>query len=95
MDKSRRNFLRKAGIGLVGAGLGMGVPGVGRAIQGSFDPGFSFNPDDLNPRPWDLVPNFCSGGKRVLEIVLYGGLSPWETFWGASGTSWAPQGGQK
>ncbi|MAI26691.1 MAG: hypothetical protein CMN75_11710 [Spirochaeta sp.] len=89
MDKSRRNFLRKAGIGLVGAGLGMGVPGVGQAIQGSFNPGFSINPEDLAPRPWDLAPNFCSGGKRVLEIVLYGGLSPWETFWvGSGGGDW-------
>ena len=82
MDKSRRNFLRKAGIGLVGAGLGMGVPGVGQAIQGGFDPGLSITPEDL-------APNFCSGGKRVLEIVLYGGLSPWETFWvGSGGGDW-------
>ena len=85
MDRSRRNFLRKAGVGLLGAGLGMGVPGVGQAIQGSFNPGFNFNPEDLGPKPWDLVPNFCSGSKRVLEIVLYGGLSPWETFWVGSG----------
>ena len=85
MDRSRRNFLRKAGVGLLGAGLGMGVPGVGQAIQGSFNPGFNFNPEDLGPKPWDDVVNFCPPGKRVLEIVLYGGLSPWETFWVGSG----------
>lgn len=85
MDKSRRNFIRKAGLGLVGAGLGMTVPGVGRAIDSAFIPELPFNPGDLGPNPWDQMANFCPGGKRVLEIVLYGGLSPWETFWVGSG----------
>ena len=85
MDKSRRNFLRKAGLGLVGAGVGMAVPGAGRAIDHAFLPDLSLNPEDLGPKPWDDVVNFCPPGKRVLEIVLYGGVSPWETFWVSEG----------
>ncbi|MEE3328683.1 MAG: twin-arginine translocation signal domain-containing protein, partial [Myxococcota bacterium] len=85
MDETRRSFLRKAGVGLVGAGLGISLPGVGRAIDGSFIPDFSVNPEDAHENPWSGLIDFCPGGKRILEIVLYGGLSPWETFWVGSG----------
>ncbi|MAI77806.1 MAG: hypothetical protein CL917_02590 [Deltaproteobacteria bacterium] len=85
MNRSRRDFLRKAGLGLVGASAGLSLPGLGRAIEYPFQRDFPISPDDLQRPTIDHFNGFCPNGKRVLEIVLYGGLSPWETFWVGSG----------
>lgn len=98
MDQTRRRFLRTTGLGVIGGGLGLSLPGVGYGFGGSA----SFLPVDwsdpaygpgsgpcANPSGVELpaIPTLPPPGKRVLEIVLYGGLSPWETFWVAAGGS--------
>lgn len=71
MRVSRRRFMAGALAGTLGAGLGLGVPRRANAWGEIADPGV------LGPLP--------AGGRKVLEIFLYGAVSPWETFYVRSG----------
>ena len=82
VDQSRRRFIRNAGLGLVGTGLGIGLPRVGSSFGGLPTPSPESWTDPGFTSPYaDMCIPFAGQKKRVLEIVLHGGLSPWETFW--------------
>lgn len=67
----RRDFLRRVGAGAAGAAaLGLGLPRARAAGWGAW--------------PTAALPGLLPVGKRpkhVLEIFMYGGLCPWETFY--------------
>ncbi|HEX7316673.1 MAG TPA: DUF1501 domain-containing protein [Pyrinomonadaceae bacterium] len=73
MGISRRNFLKAAGV--AGAAGAAGLLGARIALGW----GEITNPAVLGPLP--------AGGFKVLEVFLYGGVSPWETFYVRSGIS--------
>lgn len=61
---TRRKFVKVTGISALGGALGIGLPGAARADWGAIPTGV-----------WDSGRQY-----KILEIFLYGGLSPWETF---------------
>jgi len=66
----RREFINTAGVGILAASTGL-LPRDAQAAWGDLPPALP----SFGDWPTPTIPQF-----KILEVFLYGGLSPWETF---------------